>query len=269
MYYRERFSRLPMAVLWYFVISLLGLTLGSYLNSWLWRVHQGTRHFPRRSQCIHCGSALRWFENVPLVSFIVQRGRCRRCLGTIPADYFWVELITAVGFVIVTYHYLGLLAINPAQLFRDLFFTALFIVIFVYDLKYQLIISMVVWAGAAVALSVNYIFLHQSLFSLLLGAAAGGGFFLLQYILSRGKWIGGGDVEFGVLLGVLLGWPYILAALFISYIFGLLVALPLLIAGKKFWSSKIPMGTFLVAGAWVTLLGGNQFLQWYRGMVGW
>ncbi len=277
----------------YALIMILGTALGSYLNSWMWRIYgvssnppaplssleatlslskrsQGGRGvLARRSVCVHCGRKLAWFENIPLVSFIVLWGKCKTCKKSIPRDYFFVELATGLGFIFLAWYDFHHSIIIPAEIFRDLFFFALLTVIFVYDLKYYLIVSNLVWAGAVVALIINYFFLGLSAYSLLLGMAVGSGFFLLQYIVSKGRWIGGGDVRLGVLMGALLGWPNILAALFISYILGAVVALPLLIFKKKGMRSEIPFGTFLSVGTLVALFWGSQIVHWYSDLIGW
>jgi prepilin signal peptidase PulO-like enzyme (type II secretory pathway) len=108
-----------------------------------------------------------------------------------------------------------------------------------------------------------------SIYSLALGALIGSGFFLVQYVLSRGRWIGGGDVRLGVMMGALLGWPNILVALFVSYILGAIVAIPLLIMKKKGMKSEIPFGTFLSVGTLAALLWGNQVINWYWNLIKW
>jgi prepilin signal peptidase PulO-like enzyme (type II secretory pathway) len=97
--------------------------------------------------------------------------------------------------------------------------------------------------------------------------AVGGGFFLLQYLVSRGKWIGGGDVRFGVMMGVLLGWPNILVALFIAYVLGAVVAVPLLIFKKKKMKSEVPFGAFLAIGTAAAMFWGSWIVNWYVGMI--
>ena len=85
----------------------------------------------------------------------------------------------------------------------------------------------------------------------------------MQFIISKGKWIGGGDIRLGFLMGIILGFPMSLVALFLSYILGLIVSLPLLIIGKKRMKSEIPFGTFLVAGTIITMFLGDKILNWY------
>lgn len=251
----------------YVLIVGLGLALGSYLNSWIWRVHESKWRWGGRSECVHCGRGLTWYENIPLASFAALRGKCRTCQKKIPLDYFLVELAAPLLLIIITHHHLALPVLNPWHYFRDLFFVALLIVVFVYDAKYQIILPPLMWLGAALAFVLNYFFLGFSAGSLALGILVGAGFFLLQYAVSRGRWIGGGDIHLGLLMGALLGWPNILAALFFSYVVGALVSVPLLISGKKQWASQIPFGTFLAAGTMIAMLWGSGIIEWYTGLL--
>ena len=257
----------------YFILSgigFLGLSIGSFLNSWMWRVRESppAGGWGVRSKCVSCRRELSWYENIPLVSYVFLRGRCRTCHAVIPLDYFIVELVVPALFLGFTFYHLNLPAFNPWHFFRDIFFGIILIIIFVYDLKYMTILSGVVWAGAVGGFIINYFFLHQSLLSLLIGAAVGGGFFLTQFLVSKGRWIGGGDVRMGVMMGLFLGFPTILVALFVAYIAGSAVAIPLLFLRKKTGQSAIPFGTFLAVGTFVALLWGDQIVGWYSGLIG-
>ncbi len=250
----------------YSFIFALGLVLGSYLNSWMWRIHEGKYVFLGRSMCVNCSRYLAWFENIPLVSFLALRGKCRTCKIKIPSSYFFVEFATASLFL-----FLAMIDVNagvaPVRMFRDLFFAALLVVIFVYDAKYGEIVLGVTWLGAAIAAIMNLKYFGFNFTSLLLGALAGGGFFLLQYLVSKGKWIGGGDMHLGLMMGVLLGWPSILVGLFVSYVIGAIVSVGLILFGKKSMGSRIPLGTFLSIGTLVTLLWGSEIVKWYLSLI--
>lgn len=249
----------------YLAIFILGLILGSYLNSWMWRVSECKYVFGGRSVCVHCSRTLSWYENVPVLSFLFLRGRCRTCKKRIPADYFFVELLTAMVLTGLAFFHSET---GSAVLFiRDLVFFTILLITFVYDAKHGIILSGLTWAGALFGFIINYFYLGISWSSMLIGFHIGGGFFLLQYIVSKGKWIGGGDVRLGAMMGIWLGWPNILFALFLSYIFGALMAVPLLISKKKEMSSEIPFGTFLALGTMIALFWGKQVVEWYVGLI--
>ena len=136
------------------------------------------------------------------------------------------------------------------------------IIIFIYDLKYYLILDQVIIPASLLAFVSNLV-LGLTWWPLLLAAAVASGFFLLQYVLSRGQWIGGGDIRLGFYLGLLLGWPGILVALFLAYISGSLIGLSLIGFGRKTMKSRLPFGTFLTAASFLALLYGQPLWAWY------
>jgi prepilin signal peptidase PulO-like enzyme (type II secretory pathway) len=250
----------------YAFIFVLGLLLGSYLNSWMWRIHEKKYRFGGRSMCIHCSRILNWYENIPLFSYIFLRGKCRTCKGLIPKSYFLVEFFTGFIFLLVVIYSVSI-GNSAIHTFRDLFFSALLIVIFVYDAKYQIILPEVVVLGSIVGLFLNIKYLALDPYNLVFGAIICSGFFLLQFLVSGGKWIGGGDVYLGVMLGLWLGLKLVLVALFISYILGAIIGVVLMILRKKEMSSTIVFGTFLSLGTFISLLWGSQILHWYFGLM--
>lgn len=231
---------------------------------------------------MHCGEKIIWYDNIPLFGFLRLRGLSRCCRRPIPQDYFWVELAGGFLFLLVALYHLNLVIFNPVFFARDLFFICILLVIFLYDAKYQLILTGVVAAGGLGGFIFNlftarpfttYILLfnHNAAAiasNLALGAIVGWGWFAFQYYASRGKWVGGGDVRLGAMLGLWLGWPLILVCLFFSYILGALVAVPLLILKKKQFGSALPFGTFLAVGAVITIFYGQPIFNWYLRFLG-
>ncbi len=140
--------------------------------------------------------------------------------------------------------------------------SAFLLVIFVYDLRYQLILDRVSIPALVVAIAGSAV-LGRSLQSIGLGLVVGAGFFLLQYVLSKGRWIGGGDIRLGGVLGAGLGWPLVVVCLVLAYLSGAVVAAALIAIKKKSWSSLVPFGTFLSAAGVVTFVWGNDLLIWY------
>lgn len=151
------------------------------------------------------------------------------------------------------------------ELLRDWVAIAFLEIIFVYDLKWRLIPDRVV-LPAIIAVFLFNLLLGDSWLNLLLAAAAGFGFFALQYVLSHGRWIGGGDLRIGALMGVLLGWPQVVLAVFLSYIVGAAVSLVLVaVAGKKL-ASEIPFAVFLAPATLLSLWFGEKIIGWYLGL---
>jgi leader peptidase (prepilin peptidase)/N-methyltransferase len=256
------FYLLALGNFFYGIMLLLGLSVGSFLNAWVWRRRENVRITHGRSMCLSCHRQLEWFENIPVFSFLALKGKCRVCKNHIPLHYFFVEVCVAALFVYLAWF--NAHGFNPSLvvLARNLIFLSLLVVIFMYDLLYQEILSSVVWFGAFTGLFFNA-YLDYNLSSLLIGALVAGGFFLAQFMISKGRWIGGGDVRLGVLMGVWLGWPVVLAALVLAYISGSIVGLLLMATKKKTLGSAIPFGTYLSASTLVCLLWGEAIVRWY------
>ncbi|MFA6551123.1 MAG: prepilin peptidase [Patescibacteria group bacterium] len=260
-----------------FFIFIVGLCFGSFLNCFIYRLHE-QKTILGRSFCPRCKKQIAWYDNIPLLSFILLKGKCRHCKKKISWQYPAVELVTAVLFVLIYINYQ--LPITNDQLVssfqfpvsniilfaRDLIFISVLIIVFIYDLRWQLILDKITLPAMVIALGFN-LFLGAGWQNLLLAAIMGGGFFLAQYLISRGRWVGGGDIRLGALMGLMLGWPQILTALFLAYVSGAIIGVGLLVARKKQWSSQVPFGTFLSAATVVVLLWGSKILEWYLGII--
>jgi prepilin signal peptidase PulO-like enzyme (type II secretory pathway) len=239
------------------IIFVLGLSLGSFLNCVIWRLRVKKSIWDWHSICPWCQHHLEAKDLFPVLSFIWLKGRCRYCFKNISWQYPLVELVTALSFLIF-YFYLGL----SWQLVANLIFILFLEIIFVYDLKHYLILDVVTLPAMAVVLVAN-ILLGCDLLNLLLAGVIGGGFFLLQFLISRGKWIGGGDIRLGFLMGIILGYPLILVALILAYFSGSLIGVALILLKRKKWHSAVPFGVFLSLATVVTLLWGQKILEWY------
>jgi prepilin signal peptidase PulO-like enzyme (type II secretory pathway) len=241
---------------------VLGMCIGSFINCLIWRRNNNMRITNGRSQCVHCGRTLRWYENIPVLSFLFLRGRCRTCLKPIPKYYVIVEFFTGILFLLVYWlaasHYQN----DWVVLTRDLFFLSILMIIFVEDCVYQTIQSEIIWLGIVGGFIFNY-FLGVPILNMVIGAAIGCGFFLIQYIISKGRWIGGGDVRMGAMMGVWLCAPVVIFAIFAAYILGAFVSIILLLGRKRGWGSAIPFGPFLAFSTFLALFYGQFVVDWY------
>lgn len=248
-----------------FFILIFGLCVGSFLNVVIWRVYKGITLFGR-SVCQTCGKIIVWYDNIPVISFFVLRGQCRKCKKGISWQYPLVEMSAGILFILAYIHSAGRFSnFSSEGLFtflRDIVFISFLIVIFVQDLKWYVILDTITLPLGVLALFFN-IALGYDWKGVVLGGIIGGGFFLTQFLISRGRWIGGGDIRLGAVMGLMLGWKLVLAALLAAYIAGAIVAVILLALGKKQWSSRIPFGTFLSLATVVMLLYGDVFLEGY------
>lgn len=250
------------------IVFIFGLVVGSFLNVVIWRLRAKESILVGRSHCPRCRHILGPAELVPLASFIFQKGRCRHCKQKISWQYPLVELVTAILFLIAYLPYdLRFTDYNFFLLGRTWFVIAVMIVIFVYDLKYYLILDKIIYPAAIVVLlTIPFVpaaWNWRGVADALFAAAIGGGFFFLQYLISHGKWIGGGDVKMGALMGLILGVAGLLVALFFAYVIGAIFGLILVAVKKKTMKSQIPFGTFLAVGTMISLFWVEPILKWY------
>lgn len=158
----------------------------------------------------------------------------------------------------------GLFMVNGFSILflRDAIFTIFLIILFVYDLRYHLLLDRFTIPAMIVALLLN-LFIGVPVWSMFVGAIVLGGFFLGQYWLSKGQWIGDGDIRMGVVMGLMLGLRDGLVALFLAYVIGAAIGVLLLLTKKAKFKTQIPFGTFLAGATLVSLLFGGQIVSWY------
>jgi prepilin signal peptidase PulO-like enzyme (type II secretory pathway) len=239
------------------IFFLLGIVFGSFLNSLIYRLHEKLP-LGGRSFCVFCKKQLLKRDLIPLFSFLYLKAKCRFCREKISWQYFGVELITGILFVLVFLKYENF----NLFLLRDLFFILILIFVFVYDLRFKLILDQVIFPVLIIATLLNFI-LGFAWVDLLIGILIGGGFFALQYIISKGRAIGFGDIKFSILLGAMFGWQMIILIIFLSYLIGGFVAIILLINKNKTWGDVLPMASFLAVSAIIVLLFGYNILTLY------
>ena len=250
-----------MAIIIFFI---LGLIIGSFLNAVIFRLPDGKSFLTGRSECRHCHRELGPTDLVPVLSFLFLRGRCRYCKQPISWQYPLVELATGIVFALLCFRHGS--AVGEAGLWADLIFAAFLIVIGIYDFKHFLILDRIV--VPAMVLALVWAGLGGHLLASLYGALLVAGFFAAQYYISRGRWIGFGDVKLGIFLGLLLGWQLSLLLLVLAYFLGAATGLTLVFTGHKTMSSKLPLGSFLAISAIIVMLYGHGVLAWYLKLIG-
>ncbi len=247
-----------MAIIIFFV---LGAIIGSFLNVVILRLRSGESFLAGRSKCPHCRHALSPADLAPILSFVFLRGRCRHCRERISWQYPLVEFASAAVFAAV-FAFGG----SWLMILRNLIAASALIVIFVYDLKWREIPDQVSLPALIAVLALNFLLNPLSL-SYLIAAFIGAAFFAAQYYLSDGKWVGGGDVRLGALLGAILGWPALIVGLLIAYVCGACVGIYLLIKSEATGKTELPFGVFLAPAAIIALFWGQYMIDWYIGML--
>lgn len=250
------------------VIFVIGLAVGSFLNVYIFRLRHAGSAWRGRSFCPNCKKPLSWYELIPLVSYLIQLGHCRGCKQKIDWQYPAVELATGLLFVLgIMNQELGIRVLIVWYLLSVL------VVLFVYDLRFGLVPDRVALPAILIALALqfhnSYFIIHNSLVVsgyALAGVVIGSLFFAVQYYLSKGRWLGAGDIRIGALMGAMLGWPHILVGLVVSYMLGGLVGVALLATGRKKFGQTVPLGTFLTVGTAIIFLYGEQIWKMYWGI---
>lgn len=280
------------------LLFIFGLVVGSFLNSVIYRLDTGESLIKIRSHCPYCKKTLSFIELIPLVSFILQKGKCKNCRRKISWQYPLVELVTGALFVLV-FNFsaqggltLGWQFSNILSIVFWFFVVSCLVIIFVYDLKHYIIPDEIIYPAIVVSIFYRLFeilnFGHLDLFrigsatpslpdfgfrilerfgSYFIAVVIAGGFFLLIILISRGKWMGVGDVKLAVFMGLVLGWPKILVALFLAFLVGAFVSIALIILKKKTLKSEIPFGPFLAASTIITIFLGNVLLDWYLNLL--
>ena len=249
----------------YIAVFIFGAIIGSFLNVCIYRIPLGKSIIRPRSHCPFCEKAIKWYENIPLASYIVLLGKCSGCKRPIPVRYFLVELITALSAA-------GLLAyfsLTPPFFIYFLFVTSLIAVTFI-DIEHQEIPDVISLPMIVLGLGLFSFFnldssstylksFLNSLFGILVG---GGSMFLLGVIgelIFKKEALGGGDVKLMAMIGAFLGWKMVLLTFFLSPLFGSIAGI---IMKYKFHKDVIPYGPYLAIGAVVSLFFGENILRY-------
>jgi leader peptidase (prepilin peptidase) / N-methyltransferase len=214
------------------------------------------------SACPGCSALLKWYDNIPVLSFLALRGRCRACGMPISWRYPIVEMITATVLVLA-YVVLG----ATANFVVALVLLPALIAITGIDLEHQLIPDAITLPGILAGLLLNLATGRISWVDSTVGILVGGGVFLAIIVGSRGG-MGGGDLKLGAMLGAFLGWKALLFALFVAIVSGGAVGAVLLAAGLRSRKDPIPFGPFLAAGGAMALFWGERVFDWWVGGLG-
>ena len=244
-------------------VALFGLAIGSFLNVVIARLPAGRSLVRPRSTCPGCSALLTWYDNIPVLSFLALRGRCRTCGMRISWRYPIVEMVTAVVLV------LAYVALGPTADFAvAVVLLPALIAITGIDLQHQLIPDAITLPGILVGLLLNLATGRMSWVESVIGIFLGGGLFFLIILVSRGG-MGGGDLKLGAMLGAFLGWKALLFGLFVAIVLGGVIGAAFLATGVRGRKDPIPFGPFLAAGGAMALVWGERaFSWWVRGFVG-
>lgn len=250
------------------IVFIFGLIVGSFLNCVIYRLEQKESFLKGRSYCPNCKHQLFAPDLIPVLSFLSLKGRCRYCRRPISWQYPLVELATGFVFTLV-FHQFSTVGLASVVYFWAI--SSFLIIIFLYDLKHYLISDKVIYTAIALSgawyLISGIFYAKDFAFSALYSAGLAALFFFLIVLVSKGKWMGEGDVKLAFFMGLFLGWPKIIVALFIAFFTGAIIGIGLMVLKKKTLKSEIPFGPFLVLGTFAALLFGEKIINWYLNLV--
>ncbi len=276
-----------MIVATYIVLAWFGLALGSFINALVWRLHQQSQTkksksnkskvnlsiINGRSVCPNCGHKLAWHYLIPVLSWALLKGRCRYCKKPIPIQYPLVELVLALVFALSYAFWPVSLSGGQWVLFITWLLSSVgLLALLVYDVRWMLLPNKIIYPTLAVAAVGRAVYLvgyephkAQALLYWLLGIAVASGLFWVLFMVSRGKWIGYGDVRLGLITGTLLATPAKgFLMIFLASAIGVVLIIPALASGKKTLASKLPYGPFLIAATAICVLLGQPIVDWYK-----
>ena len=241
---------------------IIGAMVGSFLNVCICRLPKGESIITPRSHCPQCQTLIRFYDNIPLLSYLFLRGKCRSCRAPISIQYPIVEGVTALASLVLFLKF----GLSWEYLVYFLFLSAL-IVITIIDLYHQIIPDGISLPGVGIGLLASLVLPHLTFLNSLTGVLLGGGSLFLvatlyQWLFKR-EGMGGGDVKLLAMVGAFLGWKaVILTILFSSFIGSITGIIFIAVKGKDF-KTAIPFGPFLSLGAVLSLFCGEEIVRWY------
>lgn len=246
----------------YFFIFALGIIIGSFINVCIYRIPRGESVAFPPSHCTRCDHILKWYDLIPVMSFILLKGKCRYCNYKISLRYPIIEMLNGILYLLI-YHYFGL---SLGFFFYGIIGSILIIICFI-DYYQQIIpdglvllilISAVFYKGGAYLLYKTPIAFWDSV----LGFLTGGLLFLAIAFISNGA-MGGGDIKLIAVLGFILGFKNILLNIFLAFVIGAVFSILLMLWGKKRRKDAIPFGPFINVSYFITLFYGESIIGWY------
>jgi leader peptidase (prepilin peptidase)/N-methyltransferase len=245
-------------------LAILGLAIGSFLNVCIHRLPLRTSIVHPGSRCATCGHPLRWYDNLPIVSYVLLRGRCRTCGTWISIRYPIVEFLT-MGIFVAHYAIFGL----DALLVPRLAFACAMIVLFAIDLEHHLLPNVITLPGIAAGFIFSLVLPPGALASAI-GILVGGGVLWLigeaYYRFAGQEGMGGGDVKMLAMIGAFLGWKLALVTLVLSSLAGAVIGLLVIVLKRGGLKYALPYGTFLALAGLIASLFGDRIVQWYVGL---
>lgn len=243
----------------YILVFVYGIVIGSFVNVLIYRLPLHQNIAVEHSHCMNCNSRLRWYDLVPLFSWLFLRGKCRYCKSKISIQYPLVEAINGFGYVLIFL----ICGLNLSSILYSLCFSMLVAISVIdwrtYEIPAGLNVAILVLGIAQCVLD------YKNWHTYLIGMVCVSGFLFLLFLLTKGRGIGGGDIKLMFSAGLLLGWQKIILALMIGCIIGSIIHLILMKVSDK--GRMLAFGPYLSAGIYVSMLFGEPLITWYLGTL--
>lgn len=250
----------------YFIVGIIGALIGSFLNVCIYRLPRGESIVWPGSYCPACRKAIAFYDNVPVLSYLVLGGRCRACGVSIPIRYPIIEAANAIGYLVILWTFgPGWTTVLYALLFSAL------LVVTGTDLTHKIIPDVVTLPGIVVGLLGAATVLPVGIFNAFLGIVVGGGIlwalaWASPYLFGK-EGMGGGDIKLLAMVGAFLGWKAALLTIMIGSLFGSVIGVSLIALGLLKRDEYIPFGPFLVCGALLSMFYMQPIITWYQNFL--
>ncbi len=259
-------------------LFVLGAVLGSFLSVVILRSISGENWTGGRSRCDSCRNTIAWYDNIPLLSFLILKGKCRHCREPILPLHPMVEVIT--GLLLIWWYWGGFLFFKltqtPLSILQPIFWLLvglILIYLFIIDLNYFILPDKSVFSLLFIVLLYRFVLVSSGIMQFhdllwaVLAAVLSFSFFFALWFFTKGKGMGFGDVKLVIPLSLLLGAQNMIVCLFLAFIFGAIVGITLIAFGKSKMKTAIPFGPFLIFSTLLSLLWGDQIFYWYTSLV--
>jgi leader peptidase (prepilin peptidase) / N-methyltransferase len=251
----------------YVVFFIYGLCIGSFLNVCIYRIPASESLIHPGSSCPSCGTPIKFYDNIPLLSYLILLGKCRSCKTQISPRYPLVELLTGCLWL-MCYLRFGL----SVECFINILFVSILVVITFIDFDHRIIPDVISLPGIPLFFGLSFFFTDLGWKASLLGILVGGGSLLIvaqgYYLLTKNEGMGGGDIKLLAMIGALIGWKGVFFTIFISSAIGTIAGLIVIAITRNNLKFAVPFGPFLSLGALVYVFAGHEIIQWYYGISG-
>lgn len=249
-----------------FLVFVFGICIGSFLNVCIYRLPESKSIAHPRSMCPSCGTLIRFYDNIPIFSYMALRGKCRHCTAHISFRYPVVEFISGMFAVGVFLKY----GMGLETLIYFTFIATLLVITFI-DIDHQIIPDVITLPGIPIFLAASLALPKITLIESILGILTGGGsLFLvawLYHLLTRKEGMGGGDIKLLAMMGAIVGWKGVLFTIFVASAVGTLAGMLIIIKSGKTMKLAVPFGPFLAIGGIAYILIGPQLIAWYFNLL--